>query len=199
MRSRIDIVVNLGNLSRFVNNDGNALAETAWIVGGAEKQTQVTPRVHKQREIQVVLLGEFLVRFRILDADTENLSIMLGKSARLIPERANLRRSATGKILGIKRQHDASLPFKLAELMYFAIFVGGDEVRRWLSYLKFARHILLNELNDIRAMIRNINIPINDSDVSGFVNNERNAIGGVEPLHYPAINLADRKLRVGKQ
>ena len=176
MRACIDIVVNLGNLSRFVNNDGNALAETAWIVGSAEKQTQVTPRVHKQREIQVVLLGEFLVRFRILDADTENLSIMLGKSARLIPERANFRRSATGKILGIKRQHDASLPFKLAELMYFAIFVGGDEVRRWLSCLKLARHILLNELNDIRAMIRNINILVNDSDVSGFVNNERNAL-----------------------
>lgn len=50
-----------------------------------------------------MLLHEFLMRLGILDADPENLGIMLGKSARLIPERANLSRSATSEILGIKR------------------------------------------------------------------------------------------------
>ncbi len=96
-----------------------------------------------------MLLYELLVRHGILDTDTENLGIMLGKSARLIPERADLCRSATGKIFGIKRQHDVLPPFELTELIYLAILVGGDKIRCGLSDLKFAGHTFLNELNDI--------------------------------------------------
>ena len=146
-----------------------------------------------------MLLYEFLMRFGILNTDTENLGIMQGKCARLIPERANLRRSATGEILGIKRQNDISFLFKLTQLIYLTILVGGDKIRCRLSDFKFTGHVLLDELDDICSMIRNVNVFINDSDIPCFVDNERNALGGVEPFHYPAINFADRKFGVCKQ
>ena len=129
----------------------------------------------------------------------KTLASCQGKSARLIPERANFCRSAAGKILGIKRQHDAMLPFEPTELVCLAILVGSDKIRCRLSDFEFTGHALLNELNDIGAMIRRVNLPINDSDVSGFVNNECNAIRGVKPLHYAAVNFADREFSVGKQ
>ena len=83
--------------------------------------------------------------------------------------------------------------------MYCAILVGGDKVWCSLPDLQFARHIFLNELDDIYAMIRNVYVLIDDSDISGFVDNERNAIRGVESFHYPTINFADRKFSVCKQ
>lgn len=84
--SCIDVGVNLGNLPRFVNNDGNALAHVAWSIGSAEKQAKVAPAVYKQWKIQAMLLYESLMRLGVLDTDSENLRIMEGKYARLIPE-----------------------------------------------------------------------------------------------------------------
>ena len=47
MRSCIDIGVNLGDIPRFVNNDGNTLAQAAWTISRAEKQAKVTSRIYK--------------------------------------------------------------------------------------------------------------------------------------------------------
>ena len=91
------------------------------------------------------------------------------------------------------------LSFEPTELVRLAILVGRDKIRCRLPDFEFTGHVLFNELNDIGAMFCRVNLPINDSDISGFVNNECNAIRGVEPLHYAAVNFADREFSVGKQ
>ena len=103
MCPRIDLFVEFDNLSVFVDDNCYATAQTVWFVRRTEEQTNVASCVHKQWKVKVVLFSELLVRRRILYANCKDLRIMFGKCTRLIPERANFCRSATGEIFGIER------------------------------------------------------------------------------------------------
>jgi hypothetical protein len=101
--SRIDLFIEFDNLSIFADDNRYATAQTLRVIRRAEKQTNVTSCVYKQWKVKVILFGKFLVRCCILNANCENLRIVFGKCTRLIPERADLCRSAAGEIFGIER------------------------------------------------------------------------------------------------
>ena len=99
----VDLFIEFDNLSVFVDDNCYATAETIWFVRRAEEQANVASCIHKQRKAKIVLFSKLLVRRCILYANCEDLGIMFGKCARLIPERADFCRSAAGEIFGIKR------------------------------------------------------------------------------------------------
>ena len=103
MCPRVDLFIEFNNLSIFVDDNRYATAYTLRVVRRAEEQTDVASCVHKQWKVKVVLFSKFFVRCCILYTNCKDLRIVFGKYTRLIPERADFCRSATGEIFGIKR------------------------------------------------------------------------------------------------
>ena len=102
MCPRVDLFIEFDNLSIFIDDNCYATAYAIRFVCRTEEQTNVAFCVHKQRKVKVVLFSKFFVRGRILYVNSEDLRIFLDKYTRLIPERADLCRSAAGEISGIK-------------------------------------------------------------------------------------------------
>lgn len=123
MCPRIDLFIEFDNLSIFADDNCYATAQTIWLVRRTEEQADMASCVDKQRKVKVVFFSKFLMRRCVLYADCKDLRIMFGKCTRLIPERADLCRSAAGEILGIKCQDDILLPFETAELIRCAILI----------------------------------------------------------------------------
>ena len=46
-----NLFIDLDNLPLFVDNDCDTLAESIRFIRRTEKQAQVTPRIHKKREV----------------------------------------------------------------------------------------------------------------------------------------------------
>ena len=99
----IDLFVKFDNLSLFVDDNRYATAQTIGVIRRTEEQTNVTSCVYKQWKVKVVLFSKLLMRRCILYANCKDLRIMFGKCTRLIPERADLCRSAAGEIFRIER------------------------------------------------------------------------------------------------
>ena len=195
----VDLFINLDNLPSLVNDDGHTAARAIWVVRCAEQQAQVTSGIHEKREVQAVLFDELFVRFSVLDTDTKDLRIVAGKLARLIPERADFCRSATGEIFGVKRQNNVLFPFELTELIRFAALIGSDEIGGSPSHINLFRDAFLNELGDIRAMRLHVHVPIDCADISSLIDDEGGAIGGFEFFHDAAVNFADGELLIGEK
>ena len=103
MCPRVNLCIEFDNLSVFIDDNCYATAQTIWLVRSTKEQTDVASCVHKQRKVKVVLFSKLLMRRCILYANCKDLRIMFGKCTRLIPERADLCRSAAGEIFGIER------------------------------------------------------------------------------------------------
>lgn len=103
MRPRVDLFIEFDNLSIFVDDNRYATTQTVRFVRRAEEQTNVASCVHKQWKVKIVFFSKPLMRCCILYANCKDLCIVFGKYTRLIPERADLCRSAAGEIFGIKR------------------------------------------------------------------------------------------------
>ena len=144
MCPRVDLFVEFDNLAFFVNDNRYATAQTVWFVRRAEEQTNVTSCVHKQWKVKVVLFSKPLMRRCILYADCKDLRIMFGKCTRLIPERADLCRSATCKIFGIECEHNVLFAFETAELIGVVILIGSDEIWCGLPDLNGSRNTFLD-------------------------------------------------------
>ena len=99
----VDLFIEFDNLSVFVDDNRYATAYPFRIVRRTEEQTDVASGVHQQWKVKVVFLSKLLMRRCILYANCKDLGIVFGKCTRLIPERANFCRSATGEIFGIER------------------------------------------------------------------------------------------------
>ena len=119
----VDLFINLDNFPCFVDNDCHATAYTIGLVRRAPKQAKVASCIDEKRKVQTVLFSKLFVRFSILYANPKNLRIVFGKFARLIPERADFCRSATGKVFRVKCKEDVLFPAEVTELIRFAILV----------------------------------------------------------------------------
>lgn len=102
MCPRIDLLIEFDNLALFVDDNRYATAQTIWFLRRTEEQADMASCIHKQRKVKIVFLSKLLMRRCVLYANCKNLRIMLGKCTRLIPERADLCRSAAGEIFGIE-------------------------------------------------------------------------------------------------
>ena len=107
----------------------------------------------------------------IVSSDSKNLSIILGKTTRLITERANLCRSATPKVARIKREYDVLVLIGFTELVRFAIAVNSNKIRGGLSN-RYLWQDLVKQCDDIFAVRFGVNFPINGTDVSSFINDK---------------------------
>ena len=103
MCPRVDLFIEFDNLSVFVYDNRYATAQTVRFICRTEEQTDMASCVHKQWKVKVVFLSKLLMRRCILYANCKDLGIVFGKCTRLIPERADFCRSATGEIFGIER------------------------------------------------------------------------------------------------
>ena len=103
MCPRVDLFIEFDNLALFVNDNRYATAQTVRFIRRTKEQTNMASCVHKQWKVKVVFFGKLLVRHCILYANCKDLGIVFGKRTRLIPERADFCRSATGEIFGIER------------------------------------------------------------------------------------------------
>jgi len=199
MRPRLDLLIDLADFPLFVDDNRYAAAHAFWIVCRAKEQAQIPACVNEQWEIEIVFCGESLVRIRVLHAHSKHLCVMFSECARLVPERANLRRSATGEIFRIERQHDILLALKLTQLVHLAVFIVGDKLRRRLTRLNFARYTLLNQLHKVFAVCLHVHLSVDGADIPGLVDDERDAVRGIELFHDATVHFADREIGVGKQ
>ena len=103
MRPSVDLFIEFDNLSIFVDDNRYATAYPIRIVCRTEEQTDVASCVYKEWKVKIVLFSKLFMRRCILYADCKDLGIVFGKYTRLIPERADLGRSAAGEVFGIKR------------------------------------------------------------------------------------------------
>lgn len=195
----VDLFINLDNFPCFVDNDCHATAYTIGLVRRAPKQAKVASCIDEKRKVQTVLFSKLFVRFSILYANPKNLRIVFGKFARLIPERADFCRSATGKVFRVKCKEDVLFPAEVTELIRFAILVIGDEIRCRLSDLDFVWNAFVDQLDEICAVCLDIHASINCTDISRFVDNEGRAVRRIELFHNAAVDFADSKFRVGEQ
>ena len=195
----VDLFINLDDFPCFVDNDCHATAYTIGLVRCTPKQANVAPCIDEQRKIQAVLFSELFVRFSILYANPKNLCIVVGKFARLIPERADFCRSATGEIFRVKCKEDVLFPAEVTELIRFAILVIGDEIRCQLSDLDFVWNAFVNQLDEICAVCLDIHASINCTDISRFVDNEGRAVRHIELFHNAAVDFAVSKVYSGEQ
>ena len=103
MCTSVDLFIDFHNLPCFINDNGYALDCTIWRVRRTVQKREIASSVYQKREVQLVFFRKFLTRICVIVGDPENLGIMFRKMTRLIPERANLRRSATSEVARVKR------------------------------------------------------------------------------------------------
>ena len=108
---------------------------------------------------------------RVVRGDSKDLSIVFGKTTRLITERANLCRSATSKIARVERQNDMLFATKFAQLVCVAITISRNKIGSGLSD-RYLRHHLFQLGNDIFPVRFGVNFSINSTDVSRFINDK---------------------------
>ena len=84
--------------------------------------------IAKQREVELLLLGEFLVRFNAVEAGAEDLRVLLSVLGREVSEPETFGGSA--RCVGLRKepQHDF-LSAIVAELHATAGVIGGFELR----------------------------------------------------------------------
>ena len=88
--------------------------------------------VGKQREIQSVLFGEFLMRLLAVRGDAQHDCTELLYCADVIPKRAGLNRAARSQVLRVKVQNHL-LPFEIRELDLVPVAVAKRELRSLVS------------------------------------------------------------------
>ena len=103
MCTGIDLFINFHNLPGFINDNCHSLDCTIWRIRRAVQKRKIASNIYQKREVQLIFFRKFLTRICVIVGNPENLGIMFRKITRLIPERANLRRSATSKVARIKR------------------------------------------------------------------------------------------------
>jgi hypothetical protein len=83
-------------------------------------------RIGEQREIQILLVAEALLVFKLIGADADDQRIELSKLLSAVAEAARLDRSAPSQRFGEEIKDDVLLPFQILEMKGFGILLVGQ-------------------------------------------------------------------------
>jgi hypothetical protein len=136
MIARIHLVIDSGELAVFVNQETHTTSVTRLTVSTSAIRHSYAPvGIAQQREGKVVFLGKAGILFDIVEADAEDLNIVLIEVANLVAEPATLDRSARCVGLGIKPEYNfASAQFRECDLLALVTF--ESELRRRFANLE---------------------------------------------------------------
>jgi hypothetical protein len=129
----------LGDGAVLVDDVGDAARVLVFrAVARAVGEADLALGVADQRERKVELLREALVFFRGIEADADDLRVLLLVLANEVPEPGTLDGSAGGVGLGIEPEDDA-LAAQVAQADRFALVIDGFEVGRLVSRFEHLR------------------------------------------------------------
>ena len=136
MIARIHLVIDSRELAVFVDQETHTTRVTRLTISASAVCHPHAPvGIAKQREWKVVFLGKAGVLFDIVEADAEDLNIVLIEVADLVAEPATLDRSARCVGLGIKPK-DNLAPAQFRECDLLALVTRESEIRRRFANLK---------------------------------------------------------------
>lgn len=148
IRARIHLRVRLGDRSFFVDHVGDAARVfVLFRIGGAVRDADFAIGVAQQREGEVELLGEAPVLFGRVEADAEDLGVLLGVLGQEVPEPGTLARSAGGVGLWIEPE-DHFAAAQIGETHAVAVVIDGVEIGSLLAGLEHGRFSSRQNLND---------------------------------------------------
>ena len=122
----------------FVDDEGGAErahvfpSVHALLAPGTEGFRQPVLGVGNQREGQLVLFDELLVRLGVVDADTDDFIARLLQLAVVVAQVAGLGRTARGHVFGVEIEYHF-LPFIVAQPDFLSGFVGSQVVGSFFS------------------------------------------------------------------
>jgi hypothetical protein len=136
MIARIHLVIDPRKLAVLIDQETHAARISRLAIRtGAVRHSHAPVGIAKQRKRKVVFLGKVGILLDVIEADAEDLNIVLVEVANLIAEPASLGRSAGGISLGIEPEDDfASTQFRECDLL--ALMTREHEVRRRFANLK---------------------------------------------------------------
>jgi hypothetical protein len=136
MIARIHLVVDSDELAVFVDQKTHTTRVTRLTVSaGAVRHPDAAVGIAKQRKGKVVLLSKAGILFDIVEADAEDLNIVLLEVGNLIAEPATLDRSARCIGLWIKPEYNLA-PTQFRECDLLALVTAESEIRRWFANLE---------------------------------------------------------------
>ena len=122
----------------FVDDEGGAErahvfpSVHAFLAPGPEGFCQPVVGVGDQREGQLVLFDELLVRLGVVDADADDFIARLLQLAVVVAQVAGLGRTARGHVLGVEIEYHF-LPLVVAQPDFLSGFVGSQVVGSFFS------------------------------------------------------------------
>ncbi len=136
MIARIHLLVDSGKLAVFVDQETHTTrVARLTISAGTESHPHAPVGIAKQGKWKVVFLGKFGISFNIVEADAEDLNIVLIEVANLVAEPATLDRSARRVGLGIKPEYDFA-PTQSHKCDLFTLVTREREVGRRFANLQ---------------------------------------------------------------
>jgi hypothetical protein len=107
MVARIDLIVDARDVAVLVDQNADAIGVTCLIIGTrAVCDSHAAIGIAEQGEGKLVLIGELGIPFNVVEADTQDLDIILIEVGDLIAEPATLDRSAGGIGLRIEPENN---------------------------------------------------------------------------------------------
>ena len=136
MIARIHLVIDPGELAVFVNQETHATRVTRLtIAASAIRHPHASVGIAKQREGKIVLLGKVGIPFDVVEADAQDLNVVLIEVVDLVAEPATLSRSARRVGLRIKPQYYFA-PSQFRECDLLPLVTRESELRRRFANLE---------------------------------------------------------------
>lgn len=104
-------------------------------LAGSIEQANFARRVAEQREVEIVFLREGTIVFLVIDADAEDLGVLLLEEPELVAEPATFDGSAGSVGLGVEPEDDVSPPI-VGEPDVVSQVIGDFEIRSGLTFLE---------------------------------------------------------------
>ena len=121
MTDRLHLLVNEENLPFRADVECPTLRQRTALVNNTVSLCDFLSRIAEDGVIELKRFGELLVHLRGIAAGGKVGNIELTKGVAALTERLALRRSATGKCLGIPSDHHRSLSPKIRQLVGLAV------------------------------------------------------------------------------
>ena len=113
---------------------------SARVIGGAVGDADLLVGVAQEREVEVVLLGELLVRLERVEADAVDLNVVLAELLGSITEPLSFDRSTRGIGHRVEPQQNA-LAAQVRQLHRLAVVRAAGEVGRLIAFLEHEQHL----------------------------------------------------------
>jgi len=139
VRARVDFRMRFRNLSVLVDHVGDAARVLVFRrVGGTVRDADLAVGVAEERVRKVVLLRELRVVLDAVEADADDLRVLLLVFGGEVPEPGTLGRSASGVGLWIEPE-DELLAAEIAQLHPVAVVIDRLEIGSGIAHLQHMR------------------------------------------------------------